>query len=91
MVIIGVFIVNTRYTKLNDEVDGINIISTFISSDKDKLNKNAFLSRIKINKDKDIAIYFNPHPFDFRVSFGKSIFYINRQALEDIKKEVLLR
>lgn len=91
IVIIGVFIVNGRYTKLNHEVDGTNLINTFISSDKDELNKNAFLSKIKVTKEKDVAIYFNPVPFDFRVSFGKHIFFINHKAFEDIKNHVLLK
>jgi hypothetical protein len=90
-VIIGVFTVNTRYTRLNDDLDENSVIETFSSNENDQINKNAFLSRIKLNKDKEIAIYFNSIPFDLRISFGTHIFYMNNKALEDIRRDLLLR
>jgi hypothetical protein len=85
IILSGILIVNARYTRLN----GKFVDSEFYTSKnlKDiKLSENALYNEINLSKDGNgkIRLYFNFEPFDFRISIGKHILYINEQAIKNI-------
>jgi hypothetical protein len=81
----GILIVNSRYTRSN----GKFVDNEFYTSKnlKDiKISENALYNEINLSKDGNskLRLYFNFEPFDFRLSIGNHILYINEQAIKNI-------
>lgn len=85
IILSGILIVNSRYTRLNGKFADSKFYTSKNLKDIE-ISENALYNEINLSKDGNskLRLYLNFEPFDLRVSIGKHILYINEQAIKNI-------